>query len=381
MWDWLQTDAAPVAPTPPPDAPELHALLAAVREDPDDFAPQLLLADWLDEHGDAFARRCSELLRVQAAVANLVLDDAGPDDQALPELIRRRTALRDPHVPDWLRDREKPTEVAGPGKGRDCCDGWSLALGRWTAYLRPAEVLAPEFLAALAALPGTWLDTLKLNTADTDQLLELARSDLLAEPRRLRLTVPHDAGRGAGAIEALAERPPLPRLRELRLCAPALAGSAVERLAASPVLTTLTALNLVGSHVGNPGARALAASPHLGRLEALALADNDLGPDGLAALLAAPAAAGVARLHLGRNPLGNRGARLLADSPLPRLRRLRLPACYVSGHGAFALAGSPHLGGLELLDLRGNPIKPAGRHALRQRFGGRVLLGKARPPG
>src|SRR5262245_35055225 len=82
-----------------------------------------------------------------------------------------------------------------------------------------------------------------------------------------------------------------------------------------------------------------------------------------------PPPAGLARLPLGRNPLGNAGARLLADAPPPRLRRLRLPRCTVSSRGAKDLAESPRLGGLELLDLRGNPIGPAGRHALRRRFG------------
>src|SRR5205085_10985504 len=70
MWEWLHSDAAPADLTPPPDAPELRAFLAAVRDDPDDPAPQLLLADWLDEHGDACARRCSELLRLHAALAD-----------------------------------------------------------------------------------------------------------------------------------------------------------------------------------------------------------------------------------------------------------------------------------------------------------------------
>lgn len=369
MWDWLQPDAAPAAPTTPADAPELRALLAAIREAPDDAVPQLLLADWLDEHGDAFARRCSELHRLQAALAS-----TSADDEDRPEFARRIEFLRAPHLPDWLKEREQPPEMDGPVPTPDHCSGWSIALGRWTAYLSPAEILAPELLDRLAALPSTWVDTVQLTTATTEQVQELAHSPIVAEPRRLRIAVPHDAGHGAAAIEALAAHAPLPRLRELQLRSAALAGTALERLVVSPLLTALTSLDLGNSLLGNSGARTLSAALFPGPLQALILPGNDIGPNGLAELLRAPVLATLARLVLNRNLLGNRGASVLADGPPLPLRRLRLARCHVSSRGAKDLAQSERLSGLELLDLRGNPIGPAGRHALRERFGRRVLV-------
>jgi uncharacterized protein (TIGR02996 family) len=65
-----QRAKAPSPPPPPPVAPgpgttgsaTLDALLAAVRAEPDDDPTRLVLADWLDEHGDS-AR--AEFIRVQ----------------------------------------------------------------------------------------------------------------------------------------------------------------------------------------------------------------------------------------------------------------------------------------------------------------------------
>jgi uncharacterized protein (TIGR02996 family) len=364
MFEWIRPDPEPADLTPPPDAPELRAFLAAIRERPDDPAPQLLLADWLDEHGDACARRSSELIRLRAA-----LPDAPPE--RFQELHDRYAEIRAAHLPAWLRALREPRPAAGRKRPiRDRCEGWALALGRWTAYLSAAEFLHPEFATRLADLPASWLDTLDVRAAPTDLLLDLVVSPLLAELRQLGLAVPHDAGRGTRVVEALAGRS-LPRLRELRLTASSLGPAGARTLAAAPLLAPLTALDLTDNVLGNDGTKELAGSPHLGRLERLVLAHNDLGPDGLQALLAA-SAAGVEHLALGRNLLGNRGARLLAATPLPRLRELLLPRNRLSSQGAKALADSPFLGGLERLELGNNPIGPEGRQALRDRFGDRV---------
>src|SRR5687768_3217999 len=49
------------------------ALLQAIREAPDDDAPRLVYADWLDEHGRPeraeFVRVCVELIRARQAAA------------------------------------------------------------------------------------------------------------------------------------------------------------------------------------------------------------------------------------------------------------------------------------------------------------------------
>ncbi len=70
------------------------ALLAAIRDRPDDDTPRLAYADWLDDAGDA-AR--AEFVRVQVQLARL------PDhDPARPALEDREHELLAAHEPAWL---------------------------------------------------------------------------------------------------------------------------------------------------------------------------------------------------------------------------------------------------------------------------------------
>ena len=73
------------------------ALLEAIRASPDDDAPRLVYADWLEEHGD---QPRAEFIRVQCALARLPQDDP---TQRKPDITIARTRLGwEPKVP--LRD-------------------------------------------------------------------------------------------------------------------------------------------------------------------------------------------------------------------------------------------------------------------------------------
>jgi uncharacterized protein (TIGR02996 family) len=68
-------------------------------------------------------------------------------------------------------------------------------------------------------------------------------------------------------------------------------------------------------------------------------------------------------------------ARMIAASGLPgQVRRLDLTGCGIGNVGGQALAASPRLRNLELLDLRDNPLDKATKAALRKQFGSRVLF-------
>jgi hypothetical protein len=89
--------------------------------------------------------------------------------------------------------------------------------------------------------------------------------------------------------------------------------------------------------------RALFASPHLGKLTKLDLygsrADNAVAAD-------------------------------IADGRFPNIADLVLASNAIGDGGGLALANSPHLGNIRLLDLRYNPIQDGSvRLALRRRFG------------
>jgi uncharacterized protein (TIGR02996 family) len=68
------------------------AILAAIRDDPDDDAPRLIFADWLEEHDDPRG----EFIRVQCELARLPYDD-----RRRLELTRREEELLQQYKAAW----------------------------------------------------------------------------------------------------------------------------------------------------------------------------------------------------------------------------------------------------------------------------------------
>jgi uncharacterized protein (TIGR02996 family) len=73
------------------------ALLAAVVARPDDDTPRLVLADWLDDHGEADR---AEFVRLQCrlAMTESTTDDRGRLETCELELLTR-------HAADWVAPR------------------------------------------------------------------------------------------------------------------------------------------------------------------------------------------------------------------------------------------------------------------------------------
>jgi uncharacterized protein (TIGR02996 family) len=79
--------------TPVPAVPaEVLPFLTAIREDPEDDTPRLVLADWLMEHGGRAESARGEFLR-----ARVLLSRMEEDDPQRPPLERRAEALQDRH--------------------------------------------------------------------------------------------------------------------------------------------------------------------------------------------------------------------------------------------------------------------------------------------
>ena len=70
-----------------------NAFLQAVIADPDDDAPRLIYADWLDENGES---ERAEFIRVQCHLARM-----GNDDQRRAELVSRERELLAAHDALW----------------------------------------------------------------------------------------------------------------------------------------------------------------------------------------------------------------------------------------------------------------------------------------
>jgi uncharacterized protein (TIGR02996 family) len=232
---------------------ELLSILAAVKEAPADPAPRLILADWLEEHGDEQDRARAEFIR---------LAPGRTGDPRRRELWQRYRAA-------WL----------GPlDRGRMSC---SFVGGLWRLWLGAG--LFFELLANGLAESETWawVVGLKLSGLAPADLPRLLDGPLLRGLTALDLS---DNALGDEGVRLLAECPHLAALTELGLDHDNIADEGAGLLAASPHLGRLTDLSLWGNHIGSAGAWALAGSVPLGRLERLTLMQNPVGSEARQAL-------------------------------------------------------------------------------------------------
>jgi uncharacterized protein (TIGR02996 family) len=212
------------------------AFLQAIKEEPEDDIPRLVLADWLEEHGEPRG----ELLRLQVKLSHVI-----PGSAAGLACQERERQLRWRFERDWL------------GPLADLADSWTCHRGLMQLTLKTATFLSEDFA-------------------------RLARTEVLAWVDGVRLTATFEA------VVALAESPLLAGLNVLNLGGQTIDPEPMRVLAASEHLRNLTVLELYDTRSGDEGARALAASPHLARLRHLNLDGCGIGEQGARALLQSP---------------------------------------------------------------------------------------------
>jgi uncharacterized protein (TIGR02996 family) len=353
--------------------PVLRDLLAAAREDPEEDGPLLVLADWLEEHGD----RRGEFVRLQ-----VLLDRLDPDDPAVAAAKKRHDELRAQYGPFWLGPL---AAVGSPVR---------YARGLVDLYVLAEDFPGEEFAEAARSDEFAWVNAvhLVLEGATIRQVNRVLSSPALAAVGGLRFggglrdrglrqlaSTPHaaglrrlelsDNGITAGGLRALAESPHLSRLSWLDLSSNEISRAGFEALAGSPLLGRLLRLRLTGCQMNRADARVLAGFEGAARLSELRMGSNAIAAEGTAALAGAALLDQVERLDLGDNKVGDRGAAALAASPhLAALTRLDLRDNGIGTKGALALAGSSVLQRLTRLSLTGNGIGSRGASALRARF-------------
>jgi len=298
----------------------VRALLADSKAAPDDDAPRLILADFLDDHGDQADRARADLLRAQVR-----------REPGAPALARA-------HIQEFGQT-------------------WLGPLAPW------ATIFAVErgLLAVTVAVPSlrsggmrrladeeawAWVDHLSLGSERATVTGHLAHCPLLAglssfNAGRLR-------GQGPEVVRELAEAPWMASVRRLVLAHLEMTGRDLAPLIESPHVEKLEHLDLEGCPLGVAGIRALAAAAWARRLRSLGLRRAWLTDSEAAALADAEGLAGLRDLDLRDNQIG--------------------------AGGALALAASMYLGRLETLRLYGNQVGPEGAEALRRRFGSRAHL-------
>jgi uncharacterized protein (TIGR02996 family) len=306
-----------------------EAFLRDIQEHPDEDAPRLIYADWLDDRGGPGDAARAEFIRVQCELPRLPV---GTSDERRAVLRARAHQLLREHWEDWGRPLAR---LLGHQKS------WSV-------------VVAPHHFQR------GFLETLRVPT----QLFLSCAEELfrLTPLRHLQL---EGAGALAGALAGCHYLGRLETLHFVDYYQDPIDAGAMRALAGSPHLGRLRALRLYNNNLGDEGVRALAGAPWLGGLLVLDLGNNGLSAAGVAALGGTPQPFRPEFMALGRNAVGDAGLRALAASPvLARVKRLLLPNSEVGPLGAGALARSPHLDCLQYLDLDNNPLGDAGALAL-----------------
>jgi uncharacterized protein (TIGR02996 family) len=339
-----------------------EAFLQDVCEHPDDDAPRLVYADWLDEHGQS---ERAEFIRVECELEHA--EEYGPHWR---QLSARQLALIQAHKKEWVK----------PFKG------WTYSTYFRRGFVETVMVNQKRFttraaelfrLAPIRQLNFTRLTTPELRVpAGTVEALaavpELRRArglgfgsqylgdDVLrvflaaADLRHVTALVLNRCRLTPAGVAALAAAPGLAGLTTLDLSFNGSAVGLVAALVRAPAFR-LEALDLTYNEVTDADAGALAASPHLARLRILSLGHSRMSDAGLRALVQSPHLAGLTDLELGQALTGtftDAGLAALAQSPCPpRLRSLVLAGAQVGDAGLAALAGYRHLDGLRKLDL------------------------------
>jgi uncharacterized protein (TIGR02996 family) len=364
-----------------------EAFLADIAEHPDEDAPRLVYADWLEDRGE---RARAEFVRLQCQLARLDRDDA----QAASPRARAAELLR-ANWEEWVGPLRR---LVGPNASR-WGERWlaggfhpdglwkfrrgfvdSLALDAETFIRRGDELfrlapvrhlrlwLAGRVAEDLAQCPHlAWLATLDFADYFMDPLDRRGAVALAGSPHLHRLNALHLTRNNVGdaGLEALAEAPWLGRLHILSLTDNGLSPRGVGALARTSQPLRLTILRLGRNELGDQGALELHDTPVVSRLRTLEVHDCGLGPAGVAALASSPQLARLANLNVGGNPIGAEGAAHLARSTFLReLCNLNLRDCGLGSAGAEALAGAPGLASLQTLTLNGNEITNRGARAL-----------------
>ena len=395
---------------------ELIGLLRDAKLHPDDDALRLILADWLEEHGQP---EHAEFVRLQ-------LRERDPVDAA------RMDALWSAHAAGWLgvlvQEEIKITpkrgllEVAGPanrffthhlgrlGRLGRLKDHESLA---WIEKLTMLE-MTPARLKKLAESPHwgvsaslrlrgnarrggdgliprefwgdsseDWTPLSQLPGADQLRHLSLVDCQLgasgiaaLAEANLSALTrlEMSNASLGDVGVERFVQRTNAMSLHSLAMTRCRIAARGITALANWPGLGEVRSLNLNFSYPGTEGVAALAASPHRSSLEELhlstsnltsheSLAGQHLGLAGVCALVDAEPYVNLESLVLSGQRLGRQGAQILSTATcFPALRRLGLVANQLRCEGVYALLNAPWLPQLDELNLTYNELRdPAGQ--------------------
>ena len=255
------------------------ALLRAILDDPDDDAPRLVYADWLDEQGDSPR---AIFIRTQIELARLPADDPARDGlvQAERTLWRTHRAAWTEWVPSWAR-------VAEFRRG----------------FLEEIRCQAADFLAGVDGISRqTPLVAVRLDGMDQLAIV-VFQNRLLHGLRSIRI------GNGVPptAWLILAECPYLGKLHRLDIGSSSNPDRLIATLIASKAMPALRGLRVKGFPLGDEPASLLVGNVWSARLRVLDLGNNFIALAGARKIAESPHLGRIVWLNLMGNPLASNG--------------------------------------------------------------------------
>jgi uncharacterized protein (TIGR02996 family) len=186
--------------------PELMALLADVKENPDDLTPWLVLTDWLEEHGD-------EADRARAEYCRLCFDKLGKKTYASDwERGERRRELSLEWRVAWLG----AIASWAPAPGSPLSLKWHLRRGLVSVWANVVGLL--ELSERGVELERwEWVEELELAGVGRSEAKPLAGCPLLLGPSTVRVGLGWVNRGTAGFSAAMAKSPHLRRAKELHV--------------------------------------------------------------------------------------------------------------------------------------------------------------------
>lgn len=315
-----------------PNRPEVIGLLRACKETLDDDAPRLLLADWLEDHGEPDR---AQFIRLQCRLPTLTF--AMPDYQPV---AKRLQSLWEKHAAEW--------QGAFPGR-----PGWAVfERGLLHLHLQPLNFWAGDRQALAGTESWAWVEHFTADYSWPGEGAErwsFLRSPAATDIASLSLEGSQLSSQDVGSLAASLKSLPL-RALSLKKCK--LTTETLTAFLTRKSFTALTELDLTLTGIESAAGPLLAAWPILGQLRVLNLGYNDdLTNKGVRALATSPHLTNLRRLTLSGCGVGDSGARALGGAALPNLTRLDLIHNGIKTKGVIALARSAALSNLTWLDL------------------------------
>ncbi len=329
---------------------EVEAFLQRIRAFPDDDAPRLILAEWLEEHAltphfpstpstpsaqPEWTEARGRFIRIQIALARLQ-EEENREDSGFSRLDRESTQKE-------LKDREKELHDLYKNDWEAPFHGLATGLRFSRGFVEEANVTARNLVRyaheLFAASPVRHIHLLDVG----ESLPDVFQCPYLS---RLNALTVHASRKGEPLARAIARSEHLAGLKTLHLSRNEFEDEGAVLLAASPVLANLEDLDLDDNRLGETAAQTIAASAHLGKVRRLELRMNHLGPAGAEAVAGSERLAGLQKLGLANNEIGSSRLNTLSRT----LGFLRVP----------------------VLDLAANQLQAAGLNIILNRSFGKI---------